>query len=198
MPREVLLWAFGFGRKSPAAIAEAERVAGVTLDEPNLQIPDYARETRDRLRARWASAPMPSLIFPATSVRAAAGGIAVRCQERGVQAKRIALEDHGLPGLAFMGADVMTVETLPTHLRWLDNIRPHLAADAELILLHCQVMADGGALGRALSRAVGCPVVGMDVDQVIGNRRYEGQAYRCTPERTVAIGSVDAAVMHFD
>lgn len=198
MANGVLLWAFGFGRKSPAAVAEAERVLGVPLEDPNAQIPDYGRETVTRLRARWASAPLPSLFFPALSVRAATGGSIVRCLERNVRAKQIVFEDHGLPGLAFMGNDVITVQSIPSHLHWLAMLRPHLCPDAELILLHCQVMADGGAMGRALSRAVGCPVIGMDVDQVIGNRAYEGTAYRCTPDSTVAIGSIDEAVMHFD
>lgn len=198
MPREVLLWAFGYGRKSHAGVAAVEGIVGSSIADPNAAIPDYGRPTLDRLRARWSSAPMPSLIFAAQSVRAMAGGVAVRCQERGVLARKVALEDHGLPGLAFMGADAITLETLPSHLRSFAYMRPFLAPQAELILLHCQVMADGGVLGRALSRAVGCPVIGMDVDQIIGNQAYEGTAYRCTPESTVAIGSIDEAVMHFD
>ncbi len=198
MAGDVLLWAYGYGRKSAAAIAETERVAGIDITRPSEEIPDYAGETIARLRARWASAPMPSLIFAAHSVREATGGVAVRCRERNRLARKIVLEDHGLPGVAFMGRDVMTLATMPDHARWFAHVRPYLAPGAELVLLHCQVMADGGALGRAISRAIGCPVIGMDVDQIIGNRAYEGIAYRCTPDATVAIGSIDRAVMHFD
>lgn len=198
MADELLLWAFGYGRKSPEAIAETERVAGIHFTNPRQEIPDYAGETIARLRARWATAPMPSLIFAVHSVPDATGAVTTRCRERSRLARKIVFEDHGLPGVAFMGRDVMTVQTMPDYVRWFANVQPYLAPGAELVLLHCQVMADGGALGRAISRAIGCPVIGMDVDQVIGNRAYEGTAYRCTPERTVAIGSIDRAVLHFD
>lgn len=198
MPGDVLLWTYGFGPKSPAAIAEAERVLGARLTDPNHQIPDYRRDTHERLRSRWSTAPRTTLIYPAMSVRAATAGAVIRCRERGVKAKQVVFEDHGLPGLIFVGADVVTLRTLPDHRESLRLLRQCLARDAEVVLLHCQVTADGGELAKALSREFGCPVTGMDVDQVIGNRQFEGIASRCTEAACSCIGAIDRAVLHFD
>ena len=196
MESDVLIWVFGFGRKSSAAIAEAERVLGQRLTQS--AFPDYASDAVHRLRGRWLAAPMPTLLFGAPNVRMTMGGIAARCAERSVRARRIVLEDHGLPGLAFVGTDALCVRTLPEHQASIEHVRPFVDERSELVLLHCQVMADGGAFGRALSAAIGCPVIGMDVDQRIGNQAYEGTAYRCTPTSTVVIDSIDRAVLHFD
>jgi len=194
----VLFWVFGFGLKSPPAIAEAERVLGQDVGNPSVAIPDYARGALERLRARWSTAPMPSLYFGAPNVRVAMGGIAARCRERSVVARRIVLEDHGLPGLAFVGHDALTVRTLAQHRSALEHLRPHIDERSELVLIHCLVMADGGTLGRAMSAIIGCPVIGTDAEQVIGNQALEGNAYRCTPEATERIGSLEQAVLHFD
>ena len=43
-----------------SSIAETERVAGIHFTNPRQEIPDYAGETIARLRARWATAPMPN------------------------------------------------------------------------------------------------------------------------------------------
>jgi hypothetical protein len=191
-------WVFGFGRKSPAAIAEANAGLARPITQPSREIPDYAPGAVERLRARWSTAPMPTFYFGAPSVRMTMGGVAVRCNERSLKARRVVLEDHGLPGLIFCGVDAVTVRTLPQHRPAIEHLRPFLDARSELVLMHCQVMADGGAFGRALSAMLGCPVIGMDVDQVIGNQRIEGTAYRCTATTTEAIGSIDRAVLHFD
>lgn len=195
---EAQFWVFGFGRKSREAIAEANAGLAQPITQPSREVPDYAPGALERLRARWSTAPMPTLYFGAPSVRLTMGGIAVRCNERSLKARRIVLEDHGLPGLIFCGVDAVTVRTLPEHRPAIERLKPFLGERAELVLMHCQVMADGGAFGRALSAMVGCPVIGMDVDQVIGNQRFEGTAYRCTATTTEPIGSIDRAVLHFD
>jgi len=198
MESAALFWVFGFGRKSPPAVAEANRVLGRPITQPSREIPDYAPGALNRLRARWSTAPYPTLFFGAPNVRTTLGGIAVRCRERSLRARRIVLEDHGLPGLVFVGTDALTLNTLAEYRPSFEHLRPYLTENCELVLMHCLVMADGGAFGRALSAMIGCPVIGMDVDQVIGNQSIEGTAYRCTPTSTVAIGAIDRAVLHFD
>ena len=82
--QDAQFWVFGFGRKSPAAVAEANAGLPHPITQPSREIPDYAPGALERLRARWSTAPVPTLYFGAPSVRLTTGGIAVRCNERSI------------------------------------------------------------------------------------------------------------------
>lgn len=198
---EMMFWAYGYGIKPDAALDECARVLGVspTQVRPSLQaFPDFAAATHRRLVARWSSVPTPTLRFHASTLAEATGGVVIRCRERGVKARQVVLEDHGVRGFIFMGRDGISMNTLPTFARAFSQLREALTSDAELVLLHCQAAADSCVLARAISGLVGCPVIAMDVDQTIGNQQHEGNAYRVTPGRSQLIGSLDRAVLHFD
>jgi hypothetical protein len=195
----MLFWIFGYGIKPRPALDEAARVVGVEASQVTARsIEDLAPNAVERLHARWATRPFATLRFGAPSLAHATGGVVIRCRDHGVRARQIVLEDHGLSGLMFMGRDAITLRTLPEHAGAWRQLREVLTPDAEIILLHCLVAADGGELCKAISALVGCPIIAGDQLQVTHNQAFEGTAYRITATSVEPGVSLSKAVLHFD
>ena len=213
---DTLYWIWGAGPKARPAVDELERVAGVpsgsmrkawqayrqgTLTSP--PISDLAVDAVARLRERVRNAPTHSLFFGAPSLREMSGGLISRTRERNQRARQVVFEDHGFSGpngevMLFFGRDAVSLRTLPQHRRWFEQMKEALTPDAALYFVHCQACADGCRLLKEISRIVGVPVYGADIDQIVGNQALEGQGYRVEGNNVRKVKSFPRSVLYFD
>lgn len=184
--KEPLLWGVGYGYKPPSTLEQAAKLSGGPVNRE--QVRDHGPLALDLLR----TGPRDTgwRYFRVSCVQDFVGGCITRCREHSLRPTRIVLDDHGLPGGAFCGRDLLTLDTIGRYEKQLALLTPHVAEKFTLVLLHCFVaQSDAGReLCQRIARSLQAPgtprrsVLAFAAEQIVCNGRFEPPAYIFGPD----------------